>query len=67
MQNEYENFSPAYVLSWVKSCRIDLCTRLRLPPEATASTSIPAAPADRLEDTKVTDEVAVQPVQHVPL
>jgi len=61
MQNESENFSPAYIPFWVaKSRRIDLCTRLRLPPEATASISIPAAPADRLEDTKVTDEIAVE-------
>jgi hypothetical protein len=32
--------------------------RFRLLPEATALTSIPAALADRLDDTKVTEDIA---------
>jgi len=62
MQNESENFALAYDPFWVtKSCGIDFfCTCCRLLPEVLASISIPAAPADRLEDTKVTDETAVQ-------
>ena len=65
MVNELENFSAAYVASWIaRDCVVFLpesfCVRCRLLPEASALVSIPATLADRLEDTKVVEDTAVK-------
>ena len=65
IENESENFSAAYIPTWVANgflvplaeLSLTLC---RLLTGASASASIPAALADRLEDTNVADETAVQ-------
>jgi len=66
MENELENFSAAYMPFWTaRGCVVVLesfCMRCRLLPEISAPASIPAALADRLEDTKVADEIAIPPL-----
>ena len=60
-ENESENFSPAYLPACSERVRVILpeffCVRCRFLPEVPVLASIPAAAADRLDDTAVVDVV----------